>query len=65
MRAAIVGLDRATMRTVVQQQYGSADMLQVRTIDRSVRSDNEVLVIAAGVNPEISVRAGLPRSPSP
>ncbi|MEU9190914.1 NAD(P)-dependent alcohol dehydrogenase [Streptomyces sp. NPDC048484] len=43
------------MKAIVQDAYGSADLLKLREIDRPVPSDNEVLVEirAAGLGPEV------------
>ncbi|MFC4467935.1 NAD(P)-dependent alcohol dehydrogenase [Streptomyces xiangluensis] len=43
------------MKAIVQDAYGSADLLQLRDIDRPVPGDDEVLVEvrAAGVGPEV------------
>ncbi|MGI3230472.1 hypothetical protein ACRJ4B_49195 [Streptomyces sp. GTA36] len=43
------------MKAIVQDAYGSADLLELRDIDRPVPGDDEVLVEvrAAGVGPEV------------
>ena len=51
------------MRAIVQDQYGTADVLRLQDIDRPEIGDNEVLVRvrAAGVNPaDWAVMGGLP-----
>ncbi|NBM21286.1 hypothetical protein GUY61_38510, partial [Streptomyces sp. GC420] len=43
------------MKAIVQDAYGSEDLLDLRDIDRPVQGDDEVLVEvrAAGVGPEV------------
>src|SRR4028119_1494007 len=51
------------MKTIVQNEYGSPDVLQLRDIDRPKIGDDEVLVRvhAAGVNPaDWAIMSGLP-----
>jgi NADPH:quinone reductase-like Zn-dependent oxidoreductase len=53
----------ATMRSIVQDAYGPADVLEQRDIDRPVPRDDEVLVEirAAGVGPDVwHLMAGVP-----
>ena len=52
-----------TMKAIVQEAYGSADLLQLRDVDRPVPGDDEVLVRvrAASVHPDVwHVVNGLP-----
>src|SRR4028119_2052245 len=52
-----------TMEAIVQDEYGSPDVLELRDIDRPEITDEEVLVRvhAAGVNPaDWAVMSGLP-----
>ncbi|GAA2438136.1 NAD(P)-dependent alcohol dehydrogenase [Actinomadura vinacea] len=52
------------MKAIVQDVYGSADVLELRDIDRPVPADDEVLVRvhAAGVDPSVwHLMTGLPR----
>ncbi len=51
------------MKTIVQDQYGSPDVLELRDIDRPEIGDDQVLVRvhAAGVNPaDWAIVGGLP-----
>ncbi|MEI5102841.1 hypothetical protein RB200_35310 [Streptomyces sp. PmtG] len=51
------------MKAIVQDVYGSADVLQLRDIDRPTPADGEVLVRvhAAGVGPDVwHLMTGLP-----
>jgi NADPH:quinone reductase-like Zn-dependent oxidoreductase len=51
------------MQAMVQDTYGSAEVMQLREIDKPEMGDNEVLVrvLAAGVNPaDWAVMSGLP-----
>ncbi len=55
--------EETTMKAVVQYGYGSADVLQLRDIDKPTIGDNEVLVRvrAAAVNPaDWAILGGLP-----
>jgi NADPH:quinone reductase-like Zn-dependent oxidoreductase len=52
-----------TMKAIVQEVYGSADVLELRDIDKPTLEDNEVLVRvrAAGVNlADWAIMGGLP-----
>lgn len=52
-----------TMRAVVQDRYGTSEVLELRNIDKPTIADNEVLVRvrAAGVNPaDWAITGGLP-----
>jgi NADPH:quinone reductase-like Zn-dependent oxidoreductase len=65
MRKEIIdGVDRReTMKAIVQDAYGSADVLELRDIDKPVVGDDEVLVRvhAAGVDQGVwHVMAGVP-----
>ena len=54
---------QATMKAIIQDAYGSADVLELRDIDKPEIGDGEVLVRvrAAGVNPaDWAIMAGLP-----
>jgi NADPH:quinone reductase-like Zn-dependent oxidoreductase len=58
-----VHTQKTTMKAVVQDRYGSADVLQLRDIDKPVVADDEVLVRvqAAGVDQGVwHLMAGLP-----
>ena len=51
------------MKAIVQDEYGSADVLELRDIDKPEIGDDEVLVHvhAAGVNPgDWAIMSGLP-----
>src|SRR5215207_4601107 len=50
-RVIIDGVDRPTMKAIVRDTYGSADVLELREIDKPEIGDDEVLVRvhAAGV----------------
>ena len=51
------------MKTIVQDEYGSPGVLQLRDIDKPEIGDDEVLVRvhAAGVNPgDWAIMSGLP-----
>ena len=51
------------MKAIVQDTYGSADVLELRDIDKPVVGDNDVFVrvVAAGVNPGVGhLMTGLP-----
>jgi NADPH:quinone reductase-like Zn-dependent oxidoreductase len=51
------------MKTMVQDEYGSADVLELRDIDKPEIGDDAVLVHvrAAGVNPgDWAIMSGLP-----
>jgi NADPH:quinone reductase-like Zn-dependent oxidoreductase len=57
------GADKTKMKAVVQYAYGTADVLELREIDRPTMGANEVLVRvrAAGVNPaDWAIMSGLP-----
>jgi NADPH:quinone reductase-like Zn-dependent oxidoreductase len=64
MRKSLDAVDRReTMRAIVQDAYGSADVLELREVDKPVAGDDEVLVRvhAAGVDQGVwHVMAGLP-----
>jgi len=54
---------QTTMKAIVQDVYGSADVLELRDIDKPTIGDNDVLirVRAAGVNPaDWAIMSGLP-----
>src|ERR1700674_4819484 len=54
---------QATMKAIIQDAYGSADVLELRDIDKPEIGDGEVLVRVrgAGVNPaDWAIMAGLP-----
>src|SRR5438876_671736 len=58
-----VGANLTTMKAIVQNGYGSAELLELRVIDRPTIAANEVLVRvrAAGVNPaDWAIAGGLP-----
>src|ERR1700736_4384350 len=60
---AAVRAQAATMKAIVQDTYGSPDILELRDIDKPVIGDNDVLirVRAAGVNPaDWAIVGGLP-----
>src|ERR1700736_1134051 len=60
---AAVRAQAATMKAIVQDTYGSPDILELRDIDKPVTGDNDVLirVRAAGVNPaDWAIVGGLP-----
>jgi NADPH:quinone reductase-like Zn-dependent oxidoreductase len=62
-RPAGVRADEPTMKAVVQNGYGSTDLLELREIDKPTIGANEVLVRvrAAGVNPaDWAILGGLP-----
>ena len=55
------------MKAIVQDRYGSADVLEFRDIDEPVVGDDDVLVRvhAAGCGPDVwHVMTGMPYSPS-
>jgi NADPH:quinone reductase-like Zn-dependent oxidoreductase len=57
-------VQKATMKAIVQDRYGSADVLQLRDIDKPVVGADEVLVRvhAAGIDQGVwHLMAGLPR----
>jgi NADPH:quinone reductase-like Zn-dependent oxidoreductase len=52
-----------TMKAIVQDRYGSAEVLRLRDIDKPILGDNDVLVRvrAAAVNPgDWAIMSGLP-----
>src|SRR5689334_7283235 len=58
-----LGWGKSTMKAIVQEKYGSADVLELRDIDKPVIGDDEVLlrVQAAGVDPGVwHLMTGLP-----
>src|SRR5438128_1186651 len=60
---AAVATNLTTMKAIVQNGYGSAELLELRVIDRPTIAANEVLVRvrAAGVNPaDWAIVGGLP-----
>ncbi|TMD45107.1 MAG: NAD(P)-dependent alcohol dehydrogenase, partial [Chloroflexi bacterium] len=60
---AAVGANLTTMKAIVQNGYGSAELLELRDIERPTIAANEVLVRvrAAGVNPaDWAIVGGLP-----
>ena len=62
-RWIIDGVDRPTMKAIVRDTYGSADILELREIDKPEIGDDEVLVRvhAAGVDQGVwHVMTGLP-----
>src|SRR5215218_4657791 len=62
-REIIDGVDRPTMKAIVRDTYGSADVLELRDIDKPEIGDEEVLVRvrAAGVDQGVwHVMTGLP-----
>src|SRR5215218_198092 len=62
-REIIDGVDRPTMKAIVRDTYGSADVLELRDIDKPQVGDDEVLVRvrAAGVDQGVwHVMTGLP-----
>jgi NADPH:quinone reductase-like Zn-dependent oxidoreductase len=54
-KATAIAEDTNTMKAIVQDTYGSADVLQLRDIDKPVAGDDDVLirVHAAGVDPGV------------
>jgi NADPH:quinone reductase-like Zn-dependent oxidoreductase len=62
-RVIIDGVDRPTMKAIIRDTYGSADILELREIDKPEIGDDEVLVRvhAAGVDQGVwHVMTGLP-----
>jgi NADPH:quinone reductase-like Zn-dependent oxidoreductase len=57
------GMEENSMKTIVQDEYGSPDVLKLKDIGKPETKDNEVLVHvhAAGVNPgDWAIMSGLP-----
>ena len=55
--------ETTTMKAIVQDRYGSSEVLELRNIDKPLIGDNEVLILvrAAGVNPgDWAIMGGLP-----
>ena len=55
--------ETTTMKAIVQDRYGTSEVLELRNIDKPLIGDNEVLILvrAAGVNPgDWAIMGGLP-----